>query len=118
MSCGLCEQELRYNGYDNYPTWCVVNHLLKDKDQPKHWTTLAKANLRSISYNHPGERDSLDTFRLSNELAQAWIEQRPMQDKPSLYSDLLQIVLQNVNREEVGRVFLGRAMEEDVRDGK
>jgi hypothetical protein len=42
MSCELCEQEIRYNGYENYATWCVVNLLTSNKEDDAYWTTFAK----------------------------------------------------------------------------
>ena len=116
MSCELCEQEIRYNGYENYPTWCLVNSLINNKEDSDYWTELAKVYLRTTPYIQGMTRDTLVASRISHAMAKAWIEPRPLQNEVSIYSDFLQYTLQQVNWGEVAEVFIQRTKEEEIAD--
>ena len=122
LSCGLCEEELRYSGYENYPTWCVVTRLINDPEMLKHWMTIAIAYMRQakLATDSPDylTEESIVMFRLSNDIAKTWITLRPLQKNSGLYADLLQYTLQQVNWQEVAQVFIERAREKGNGDGK
>ena len=100
----------RYNGYANYETWAVALWLGNDEGTYRYWRKAAGDEKRQAPVCWrvredvwPAQRAA--TFRLADRIRDEVTEGAP--DLPtSLYSDLLQAALSEVDWHEVAETFL------------
>jgi hypothetical protein len=101
----------RYQGWENHATWNVNLWLNNDEGTYHHCCDLAR---EAVSDADDCEQvdDGIWTaeearrFLLADKLGEYLEEMNPLQDQPSLFSDLITSALQDVNYDEIAVAFL------------
>jgi hypothetical protein len=102
--------EKKYNGYANYETWCVHLWLTNDEVSNMYWHDAAQEHAKDA----PNSKFVLDgtwttelagTVALAQQLKDALEECNPLQE-PTVYSDLLNAALSEVDWHEIAECFL------------
>jgi hypothetical protein len=99
-----------YNGYKNYETWCVNLWLNNDEASQRSWAAAAeKARADAIQHQHVTDNiwtaAEAERFLLADALKNHLEDSSPLTE-PSLYSDLLNAALSEVDWHEVADEFL------------
>jgi len=91
---GFSSKKASYNGYSNYPTWAVSLWIGNDEYLYRHYQELIGR------YKEDGE---VDLFNLADEMKDSFNENNPLIDESSVYSDLVNFALGEVNWDEIAR---------------
>jgi hypothetical protein len=100
---------MSYNGYENRETWLVSLWLNNEYADYQHWTARAEEVLEEAKEDY--EEDDIftpletATATLAEEIKES-VEEHPLIDQASLYSDLLNGALGGVDWHEVAGGFL------------
>lgn len=100
----------KYNGYQNYPTWCVALWLSNDQGSYEYWRDAARqcvAAAPDASQVNAGIWTAVQAakYALADRLKASFDEANPL-DKPDVWSDLLGFALDAVNWHEVAENIL------------
>ena len=108
-----------YNGWSNYETWAVKLWLDNEQGTQEYWSERAKGILRDPRQPVFSFQTTADTARqdLAEELKNGHEEDAP-QMQPSVYSDLLNAALSEVDWYEIAEVMLADARENLLADGE
>ena len=91
----------KYNGWTNYETWCVALWMDNEERTRRYWCDEAREALK----NFEGPADAAD--RLADAIADDHQEgQAGIVGKPSVFSDLLNAALSEVNWHEIARHYI------------
>ena len=101
----------RYNGWENYETWCVNLWLGNDQGSDTYWREAAQEAFDEAEADHPLTRSEKARHVLADRLKDEVHEGVP--DESTMYSDLLGAALSEVNWGEVADGFL-----EDAEDSE
>jgi hypothetical protein len=104
------ESETSYQGWTNYATWCVASWLMNESGSYHHWRDRTRSTVRgawSMENVFNGRWTETEGARigLSSQLKEEIQEAIPLIDA-SLYSDLLQSAMDNVEWPEIARSFI------------
>lgn len=93
----------RYNGWKNYETWAVA--LWIDNDQ---WLQeYAREMAQNVKTNNPNVDDIITHAGIMAPLLKEWIEEdNPLADKATLFTDLLNAALSEVDWYEIAEHYL------------
>lgn len=102
--------ENTYNGYTNYETWAVALWLTNEEGTYRYWREVAKEERREAVESWQVKESvwpakDAPRFRLAQRMREEVAEGAP-EIGPSLYSDLLNAALSEVNWDEVADGFL------------
>lgn len=97
----------RYNGWSNYQTWNVHLWLSNDENAYRAWRRSA-AECWEAADPEPsfGTRSDEARRTLADRIRDSVVDDHPLVDSPSMYSDCLTFVLQGVEWEAVADAFL------------
>jgi hypothetical protein len=102
---------MSYNGWKNYETWCVNLWLSNDEGTYNHCRSLA-AECRDEAPVDQRVKDGIwpeadaTKFLLSDCLKEFVEEQNPLNGQATMFSDLLNAALSEVDWHEVAEAFL------------
>ena len=102
---------MSHNGYTNYETWAVHLWLTNDEATYNFCCSLAADALQDAE-TCPHVREGIwqpeeaPTYLLSDRLKEYVQEGSPLANAPSMYSDLLNAALSEVNWHEIAEAFL------------
>lgn len=80
-----------YNGWYNYETWLVNLWLTNDQGSYNYWSEATN--------------EAKDVYELSNRIKDEIEEFNPVTDESSLYADLMNAAISEVNFDEIARSF-------------
>lgn len=106
-----CKELEKYNGYTNYETWAVELWIDNDRDLLDEYTNRAK-ELFDTAHKDENVKDKIWTecettkFRLAHALKDRFEDESPTADKPSVYSDLMNGALSQVNWDEIAESYV------------
>ena len=88
-----------YNGYTNYQTWLTELWLDNDRGSYEYMLDLA--------------RNAEDCYSLAIQIKELHLEQNPLGDSPSVFSDLLTWSMRLINWNEIAQNYLDVIVEEE-----
>lgn len=101
-----CE-ERKYNGWSNYETWVVRLWLDNEEPSYRYWTGQARVW-------HGRERAA---YRLAEQLREELTEASPV-NEPTVYGDLMNAALEEVNWLEIAESYLDEIGDEAAEEGE
>lgn len=102
----MSKDEQGYNGWSNYETWCVNLWLTNEQSGQLYWQEQART-ARALAPESEQVKDGIWTeeqaarFSLADKLKNEIEEGNPLVDSASMWSDLLQSALDNVDWSEI-----------------
>lgn len=100
-----------YNGWTNYETWCVHLWLTNDEGKYNHCRELARqASAEAPECEQVRRRvwtvEEAKKFSLADRLKEFIEEMNPLADGASMFTDLLNAAISEVNWHEIAEAFL------------
>lgn len=115
MSDGKGEGSKRYNGWENYETWCVYLWLTNDEGSYRYW--------REEATRHRKEARKDASEKLAEQLRETFEQFHPFRgehlakpNEPDVYCDLLDAALSEVDWREIADAFLEEVEPDDEPD--
>ena len=102
----MTESDSSYNGWSNYETW-VVN-LWLGNDEVSYYTcrSLAERCFEEAVADEVLSRKERACYQLSNELKEMLEDGNPLASAASVYADLLNASISEVNWQEIAKGYL------------
>jgi len=110
----------KYNGYDNYPTWCY--NLWQDNDEGNYHYIRELVNevkeeceldYDTNPYNDIFTLEQNINYKLQEALKDNFEENNPLINEASVYSDLLGWAVSNINWHEIAEYLIEELKEND-----
>lgn len=102
----LCPPATDYNGWTNYETWAVNLWLTNDQESDSYW----RARVAELAATLPVTEDMLP-YHVGDALKEEFEEASPLNDSCTVWADLLNAALSEVNWSEIAKHFLDDANE-------
>ena len=102
----MTESDTSCNGWSNYETWVVNLWLGNDEDSYKTCRSLAERCFEEAVADEVFCRKERACYQLSNELKEMIEERNPIASEASVYADLLNASLGEVNWREIANSYL------------
>ncbi len=96
----------KYNGWTNYETWCVALWLDNDSGTAHYIATLAAAVYTATEADNTFTHEERAALTLADLLRGQIEELNPLAEKATLYADLLNAALSEVNYYEIAQNVL------------
>ncbi len=97
----MTESESSYNGWTNYETWVVNLWLTNDEDTYNRCRSLAQQCMEEAVADAVLSRKERACYQLSIELKEMLEDDNPLVSQASVYSDLLNAAISEVNWQEI-----------------
>ena len=107
----MAESDSSYNGWSNYETWVVNLWLGNDEGSYNTCRSLAQRCFEGAVADEVFSRKERACYQLSNELKEMIEERNPLASEASVYSDLLNASISEVNWKEIANSLLGEVDE-------
>ena len=104
----------RYDGWANYETWCV--NLWLSSDLSRYWDDAAQDAWDDAEDTKIWTRKESACFALAGRMKEEFSEASPLNDGGSMYSDMLNAALSEVNWHEIAYVLLAEIAEEETEE--
>ena len=98
--------EKGYNGYSNYATWLVNLHLSNDEGTYNYVNELAQDAVDSAEPDKYNTKKENAIQILADTLKDMIEEGNPLAEKASLYSDMLQAIIDEADYYEIAELWL------------
>jgi hypothetical protein len=113
----MSDEATRYNGWANYETWCVHLWLTNEEGSYRYWREEARRHRREAR-SCANVREGIWTVELAEraglaEQMKSQLEEASPLVEPSLFSDLLNAALSEVDWHEIAGAFLEALDPED-----
>lgn len=99
-----------YNGWKNYETWCFKLWLDNDESSHNYWTERAreyhKESLENGRSNDYWTNEEFAQFNLADQLKEWAEENNPLGDDASMWTDLLNAALSEIDWVEIAQAYL------------
>ena len=102
----MTESDSSYNGWSNYDTWVVNLWLGNDEGSYNTCTALAQRCFEEAVADQVLSRKERACYQLANELKAMIEDGNPLADESSVYSDLLNASISEVNWKEIADSLL------------
>lgn len=96
----------KYNGWTNYETWCVALWLDNDSGSAHYVAALAEAVYDAAEADRSFTREERAALELADRLKEEIEEHNPLAGQATLYTDLLNTALAEVNFYEIAQNVL------------
>ncbi|HEY4307988.1 MAG TPA: hypothetical protein VGN12_00925 [Pirellulales bacterium] len=108
------EKQNRYNGFTNYETWAVSLWMSNDRAAFDYFRTLAFVTLSTEKSRSTKESAPEDSIRsLANTLRQEFEERSPVREHATVYADLMNAALSEVDWYELADNLLSDLTEDE-----
>lgn len=108
------EKEGTYNGYTNYETWAVALWMDNDQGSYAHYRGLAReAQLENDFQNQSDCQRQAITIEIAARLRKEFEEASPVASDATVFADLMNAALSEVNWHELADNLLKDIKEED-----
>jgi hypothetical protein len=102
----VTESDSSYNGWSNYETWVVNLWLGNDEDSYNTCRSLAQRCILEAVADEVFSRKERACYQLSNELKEMIEERNPIASEASVYADLLNASIGEINWKEIANGYL------------
>ncbi len=102
----MTESDSSYNGWSNYETWVVNLWLGNDEGSYNTCRTLAQRCFEEAVADQVLSRKERACYQLANELKEMLEDSNPLASEASVYSDLLNASISEVNWKEIANSLL------------
>lgn len=102
----MTEPDSSYNGWSNYETWVVNLWLGNDESSYNTCRTLAQRCYEEAVADQVLSRKERACYQLANELKEMVEDGNPLASEASVYSDLLNASISEVNWKEIANSLL------------
>ncbi len=102
----MTESDSSYNGWSNYETWVVNLWLGNDEGSYNTCRTFAQRCFEEAVADEVFNRKERACYQLANELKEMVEENNPLASEASVYTDLLNASLSEVNWKEIAKGLL------------
>lgn len=99
-------EEKGYNGWSNYATWLVNLHLSNDAGTYEYVNELAQNSIDNAEADRYSTKKEDATQALADSIKNMIDEGNPLADKTSLYSDMLQAIIDEADYYEIAEAWL------------
>ncbi len=96
----------KYNGWTNYETWCVALWLDNDRGTAHYIATLAVSIYEAAQADAFFSKEDRAALDLADRLKEEIEELNPLADQATLYADLINAALSEVNYYEIAQNLL------------
>jgi hypothetical protein len=103
----VTESDTSYNGWSNYETWVVNLWLGNDEDSYSRCRSLAQRCIEEAVADKVFSRIEQACYKLASELKEMVEDGNPIASEASVYADLLNASLAEVNWQEIASSLLG-----------
>lgn len=103
----------RYNGWTNYETWAVALWIDNERGSHEYWREVARGCWEGARADGMFSRQDRARFALADRLKDELVEASPLNDDSSLYSDLLNAAISEVNWSEIACSMLTELVAEE-----
>lgn len=107
----MTEPDSSYNGWSNYETWIVNLWLGNDEGSYNTCRTLAQRCFEEAVADQVLSRKERACYQLAKELKEMIEDGNPLASEASVYADLINASLSEVNWKEVANSLLGEVAE-------
>lgn len=105
-----------YNGYDNYPTWCVSLWIDNDEGLYNDIQNMAIETYNDATPETFSTQKQVATYKLESQLKDFMTEFNPVENESSMFSDLMGWVLDSVNWYELAENWIDNVIDENLVD--
>jgi hypothetical protein len=95
----------KYNGYENYETWCISLWIDNEQGSQEYWSEQAQEIYDNAKADQYSSKMDAACYTLSKEL-KSWAEENNPIKGSGMYSDLLQSAIDNANYYEIASNML------------
>ena len=106
-----------YNGYTNYETWLVALHLDNSQGDQEMWNERAEDALRVTDFDNDKAINRL-ADEMEEELENGEMVEEMMKPLPSMYQDLLNGALSEVDWRDIAENYVQTAKDEMIASGE
>lgn len=109
------ENEKTYNGWRNYETWLVALWMDNDQGSYESFRELAR-EIREIKGREPSKylsKQEVDIATLADALRDEFDEASPVAEQSSVYADLMNAALSEVDWHEIAEHLLDEILEDE-----
>lgn len=103
----MTESDSSYNGWTNYETWLVNLWLNNDEETYNLCRSMAESCFEEAVANEVLNREERACYILANRLKEMLEERNPLSSEASVYADLVNAALCEVNWREIAIAFSG-----------
>lgn len=107
----MTEADTAYNGWSNYETWVVNLWLGNDEGSYTTCRSLAQRCFEEAVADEVLSREERACYQLASELKEMVEEGSPLASEASVYADLLNASISEVNWKEIANSLLGEVDE-------
>lgn len=107
--------ETKYNGWNNYETWCVALWLRNDEGSYRYWQDVTQECWDDAEADKTSTRKENAAIALADRLKDEIEEGSPLADEASLYSDFLRSAISEIDWHEIAENWL-EEFEDDAND--
>ena len=103
---------MTYNGWKNYETWCVNLWLINEEPSQRYWSETAIEVYQETEPTQVSTKLEAARYELADRLKDAVEEGNPLADGASMYSDLLQAAMREVDWDRISELLIEGSIEE------
>lgn len=95
------EKDTTYNGWTNYETWCVNLWMDNERGDHDHWRARATELAAELAVT-----EEMLPYHIGDQIKEEFEESNPVADQASVWGDLMNAALSEVNWSEIAKHLL------------